>query len=368
MERVDRKMRILIITPSAFPNITGNAVTVERWRRALTKKGIVVEVLPSEGLAQLSVLDRLKQFRPDIIHAYHAFKAGSLLANPMMTLPHSGPAVVASLGGTDINNDLSSPEKRETVLKVFQMARIIIAQSPEIIQRFKLHLPDLAGKTIYVPKSVCWFGDDPYDLRGAAECGPENILFLLPSGIRPVKGNLECLKVMKRVHEIRPKIRFIAAGPPIDSEYARRFERETAELSSFVRWIKNIPSSAMRSVYRASDIVLNASFSEGLSNSLLEAIAAGCPVLASNIPGNHWLVMGENGDAPAGLLYDLHITEDFIGKALRLIDDQDFRASLARAAYERQSRWPDSEAEADSLIAAYNIALEGNGERPHLSE
>jgi L-malate glycosyltransferase len=350
-------MRILIITPTAFPSITGNAVTVERWRRALTKKGIVVEVLPSEGLAPLSVLDRLQQFQPDIIHVYHAFKAGALLTSPMIMLPQSGPAVVASPGGTDINDDLGSPGKRETVLKVFQMACIIIAQSPEIIQRFKLHFPDLAGKTIYVPKSVYWFGDEPYDLRGAAECGPENILFLLPSGIRPVKGNLECLKVMKRVHEIRPKIRFVVAGPPIDSEYAHRFERETTELSPFVRWIKKIPSSAMRSAYEASDVVLNASFSEGLSNSLLEAIAAGRPVLASDIPGNRWLVMGEHGDAPAGLLYNLHMAEDFIGKALRLIDDQNFRSAFGLAAYEKQSRWPDSESEADSLIAAYNIAL-----------
>jgi len=298
----------------------------------------------------------VQRFSPDLIHVHHAYRAGALLVSPHVTKRQADWTIVTSPGGTDINEDVEQPERREIVLKLLKISRVIIAQSPEIVQRFKRHLPALGARVIHVPKAVCWFGNEQFDLRKAAECSPDNILFLLPSGIRPVKGNLECLKIMKRVYEIRPKIRFVAAGPAVDAEYAKGFEREIRNFSAFAHWIKAIPSEAMQSVYQASDVVLNTSFSEGLSNSLMEAIAAGRPVLASDIQGNRWPVLGEDGDAPAGVLFNLHNHEDFIEKALMLIDDGSFRDSLSLAANSRQSRWPDVEDEADGLIAAYKAA------------
>jgi L-malate glycosyltransferase len=350
-------MRVSILTPTAFPSISGNAVTAERWRRGLTKRGITVNVLACDGLDLSAFQEHLQQYSPDLIHVHHAFRSGALLLNPLLARWLSDLAVVVSPGGTDINKDLETPERRETVLSVFKLARAIVAQSPEAIKRLKYHLPSLTERIVYVPRAVCWFGDEPYDLRRTAECTPEDILFFLPSGIRPVKGNIECLKAMSRVYEIRPRIRFVAAGPSVDNEYSNSFRREVAAHSAFALWVKTIPSAAMQSAYQSSDIVLNASFSEGLSNSLIEAIAAGRPVLASDIPENRWPVLGDNGDAPAGLLYDLHRPEDFILKALKLIDDEALRESLSLAAFSRKSKWPDDEEEAAGLIAAYRVAL-----------
>lgn len=350
-------MRVLILTPTAFPFISGNAITVERWRQALTEKGIVVDVLASEGLDPMEFQERVQRFRPDLIHVHHAFKAGTLLGNFWKARQQTKIAIVVSPGGTDINEDLAKPERREIVLKVFQMARKIIIQNPTIISAFRQIYPNLAEKIVFVPKSVCWFGNQAYDLRKIAACNSEDILFLLPSGVRPVKGNLECLELMKQVHQLRTKARFVAVGPVINAEYADRFEQEVFKCSAFARWIKAIPPAAMRSVYQSSDMVLNASYSEGLSNSLMEAIALGRPILASNIEGNHWPVLGEDGDTHAGLLYDLHRPEDFIEKALALIDDDSLRASLCQAAHSRQKRWNKIEGEAEGLIAAYQGAL-----------
>jgi glycosyltransferase involved in cell wall biosynthesis len=266
-------------------------------------------------------------------------------------------AIVVSLGGTDLNEDLSNPDRKDCILQVFQMAHSIVIQNPAILPRFRQSYPDLTEKMVYVPKAVCWFGDQTYDLRKATACNAEDSLFLLPSGIRPVKGNLECLELMRRVYQLRPGVRFVAAGPVIDAEYAGRFEREAFKCSAFARWIKAIPPAAMRSVYIASDVVLNASYSEGLSNSLMEAIAVGKPVLASDIEGNHWPVLGENGDAHAGLLYDLHRPEDFVEKAVALIDDDSLRASFSQAAHARQKRWSNPEDELEALIAAYKAAF-----------
>jgi glycosyltransferase involved in cell wall biosynthesis len=48
--------------------------------------------------------------------------------------------------------------------------------------------------------------------------------------------------------------------------------------------------------YRSADLYISASHSDGTSISLLEAMACGCPVLVSDIPGNReWVRQGENG-------------------------------------------------------------------------
>lgn len=116
----------------------------------------------------------------------------------------------------------------------------------------------------------------------------------------------------------------------------------------------------MRSAYESADVALNTSFAEGLSNAILEAIAAGRPILASDIPGNRGPVRGLNGDRPAGLLFDPRNAEHFVGQALRLIDDPEERIALVRSGRARAAKWPTPEDEADGLIRAYEIGLSKN--------
>jgi len=113
----------------------------------------------------------------------------------------------------------------------------------------------------------------------------------------------------------------------------------------------------MRSAYEGADVVLNASSSEGLSNVLLEAKAAGKPILASDIPGNRHPVLGEDGDAPAGLLFNLRDHGDFLRKALRLIDDPELRHTLGQGGENQTARLPGSEEEGLGLLRVYETAL-----------
>ncbi|MFO0868617.1 MAG: glycosyltransferase family 4 protein [Pirellulales bacterium] len=75
-------------------------------------------------------------------------------------------------------------------------------------------------------------------------------------------------------------------------------------LSADVRWIGE--QRDMPLVFGALDAYVTASRAEGMSNALLEALACGLPIIASDIPGHRELVTeGENGwlfpvgDAPA---------------------------------------------------------------------
>lgn len=354
---MNSKMRLLILTPTAFPSITGNAITTERWRRSLQKKGVHVEVLATQEMKASDLVVELQRFEPHLIHVHHAFWAGGLLFDSRVHSMIDGLPMILSPGGTDINLDFERSDRQETVINVYRTARIIVAQSRETVKRLEALLPGLQERIALVPKAFCWLGNDRFDLRKIAGSGPEDLLFFLPAGIRPVKGNLECLTAFEKVHAARPWAKIVFAGPDIDGAYSSRFREELKRRQSFARRIPSIPPEAMHSAYQTSDIVLNTSFSEGLSNALLEAIAVGRPVLASHIPGNWWPVLGENGDQPAGPLFKAEDPDDFIHQAIRLIDDEGLRESFGRAGRERALRWPTPEIEADGLIQLYKTAI-----------
>ncbi len=60
-----------------------------------------------------------------------------------------------------------------------------------------------------------------------------------------------------------------------------------------------IPHASMGSVYARAEVVLNTSKSEGLSNTVIEAMWCGAIVMASDIPGNRTAIR----DRVTGFLY-----------------------------------------------------------------
>jgi glycosyltransferase involved in cell wall biosynthesis len=104
---------------------------------------------------------------------------------------------------------------------------------------------------------------------------------------------------------------------------------------NFRGWVdrKNVPH-----ILRSSEICVLPSLYEGMPNALLEAMATGLAVIATNVAGSEELIRdGENG-----LLVpprDSHALESAL---LRLIDDEQLRLRLANAAREsvvRRQSW-----------------------------
>jgi glycosyltransferase involved in cell wall biosynthesis len=324
--------------------------------------------LATENLDAFPLRHRLSDFKPDLIHLHHAFRTGELLFKLKTEWANNGWALVVSPGGTDIHLDTKMEDRRRIINQIFDMAEAVIAQSEEMRHRIMESYPRLQDSIIMIPKSFCWMGEEEFNLRGASNCALEDILFFFPAGIRPVKGNLEALYLLEKVHTLRPSIRAVFAGPALDKDYAGRFGEEVKRLHAFARWLPPIPFEAMRSAYKGADVILNFSFSEGISNVLLEAKAAGKPILASDIPGNRWSVLGDQKDLPAGLLFDLHSPEHFIQQALRLVDDLEFRKKLGRGAEDQAARLPEPEEEARGLIRVYKKALNKHFSPPYRQE
>ncbi len=93
---------------------------------------------------------------------------------------------------------------------------------------------------------------------------------------------------------------------------------------------------------------------EGLSLSLLEAMAAGCPIIASDIPGNREGL----GDPPAGLTYPVHDVPALASHLRLLVHDAELRDALAAAAQARVRSAFNWDAIAATTLVVYEGILD----------
>lgn len=107
-------------------------------------------------------------------------------------------------------------------------------------------------------------------------------------------------------------------------------------------------------LYAAADAFLFPSLTEGMPNAVLEALAAGLPVVASDIPAIRELI-----DAGAGIIpIDSDRPAEFAAGLDRLYCDAAFRAGLAQRSRDWAQRQPDPAAVAAALIDVYQRVLE----------
>jgi glycosyltransferase involved in cell wall biosynthesis len=109
-------------------------------------------------------------------------------------------------------------------------------------------------------------------------------------------------------------------------------------LTGRVRLLGSRPHAELPALYSAADALVLASSREGWPNVLLEAMACGTPVIASNIWGNPEVVR----DAEAGILTEQNTPDGIVAATRRLFANLPERA-LTRAYAERFS-WDDTTA------------------------
>lgn len=326
-------MTILILSPTTYPSISGNALNVERWRHQLVKRDKNVHVIATESITPAELATQIRQWRPSLIHVHHLTKSGRFLLDPIVAPYITRCPIVVSPGGTDLVDAQGRWLLSPAAQTLCNQASAILLQNRATCHWLEDNLPELYAKATFIPKAVTWHGNKGCNLKALFSPSPE-VLFFLPAGIRPVKNILGCLTAFATAVRLRPKLRLVLAGPVLDSDYALKVTTQLAHLSLVVRWITCIPPAQMKSAYASCDVVLNTSISEGLSNSVLEALESGKPVLASDIPGNRGALQNSVTGQTAGWLFDLTNELDLADKMVQLADAADQRARLAHEARE----------------------------------
>lgn len=147
----------------------------------------------------------------------------------------------------------------------------------------------------------------PLPLHEACGVPTSMPVFLLPAGLRPVKDVLWAVDAIDATlgagsANASPPFVLAIVGPSLDDKY-RDAVVERLGRSKNVVLIPPVDRAHAVGYMRAATAVVNTSKSEGQSGALLEAAAAGVPIIARDIPGNRALLdllLDATGETPDG--------------------------------------------------------------------
>jgi glycosyltransferase involved in cell wall biosynthesis len=310
-------MKIALITPCYYPFTRGNSVTARRIEENLLALGCDVRVFPLDTVTAEDTFKEVRRYAPDIIHALHAHSGGrtARLISDALNIPY-----IITLTGTDIYEALHDARRDET-LQSLEKAAAVVAFHGSVRKTLTDTHPCLAAKTRVIPQGVQTPGSF-YCHHDDFRPEPGDFVILLPAGLRAVKNVTFPISPLVRLSEGGMKLYFAIIGPVLDTDYAAHVLSEL-EGCSFGHYFGEVGHTAIGWFYNASDIVLNTSKMEGgMANTVLEAMACGKPVLASDIEGNRSIIT----EGVTGMLYSGEA--EFEEKVVRLYRDADFRKTL----------------------------------------
>lgn len=342
-------MKVCLITPYFIPSVRGNSITVQRIAEGLIKQDVDVGVLSLENIPDGQPAFIADDFQPDILHAFHAYHSAAAVTE--MLSVHSA-VVVTTVTGTDVNCDLFDAQRRDVVLEQLHRSARIIAFHDSMKQKLVAAVPALEPKIVIIPQSVR-LEQAEFQAGFLMRLKGDEIVFLLPAGIRQVKNVLFPLEPMTRLHAKYPNVRLIYAGPIIEMDVYEQLQEALEEREDWAFYVGVVQHKRMWGLLQKTDVVLNTSLSEGgMANAVLEAMSVGVPVLASDIAGNRSVVE----DGVTGFIYT--DASDFEAKAERLILDEDLRFQLgknAKAKYQREFSW---QREIEAHLRVYREVLD----------
>src|SRR5205085_8661845 len=117
---------------------------------------------------------------------------------------------------------------------------------------------------------------------------------LCVSRLVPIKNVALFVNAMSVVHRERPDVRAVVVGDgPLEN--ALKQQVNALGLNDVVRFTGYVDQSGLPSWYRAADVFVLSSDFDNSPNVVLEAMASGLPVVATNVGG-----VGDYVESPAG--------------------------------------------------------------------
>lgn len=326
-------MQVSLVTPADKRSRSGNRTTASRWAGILRRLGHRVRVAVAyEGEPA------------DLLIALHAWRSAASIMR--FRERHPEQPIVVGLAGTDIYRFLASDP--ETVIRSLELADALVGlhrlAAEAIPERFREKLTVIHQSA----EPVRQRGNSPPGLVAADPSSPARRSFavLVIANLRDEKDPLRAAEAA-RLLPASSRIRVMHLGRTYAAEWAERAIAEMASNARY-RWRGEVPFAAVRRALARADLLVSSSLLEGGANAVSEAVVAGVPVLASEIPGSVGLL---GADYPG--YFPVGDTQALAGLMLRAERDSYFLAELGRHCAARTALFhPEREREAWRALLA----------------
>jgi len=277
----------------------------------------------------LRTRDLLRNIQPDVLHAFlpeAATIVGSLAARAAGV-----PLIVASRRGSAslyrLSRFLTAAERYALRQTDFMLANSA-ALAREIVDLDSY--PAAQTATIYNGVDTRRFAPQSGTvLRRALGWTDGNVVFGIVANFRACKRHADFVSAAARLNREFPHTRFVMCG------------HDRGELPRLTKQIENAglrdafhittSDEPARTVYPLIDVYVCSSETEGFSNSVLEAMACGKTVIATEVGGNSEAVR----DRIDGYLVPRHAPEAIAAAAKSLVQNAELRKTMSAAARQR---------------------------------
>ncbi len=230
------------------------------------------ELATYEAVYTRVLKETVAAFKPDIIHSHHLWLVSSLARRLFPQIP-----MVTSCHGTDLRQFQNCRHLRAKVLSgcahLDAVLALSAAQKRDIQERYGLE-----------PKQVkvagAGYNDALFTPGEKPDPGPVHLVYA-GKFIR-AKGLPWLLKALGQVATPDWQLHMVGGGSGAEKQECLRLAQDLGER---VVIHGQVPQQRLAEIFRQSHLFVLASFFEGLPLVVLEALASGCRVVATDLPG-----------------------------------------------------------------------------------
>jgi starch synthase len=320
-------------------------VTVRRCR-ALDLSGLLgaqLSIAPGVAVSGWQAMRRT----PDVVHASSIHFFGSIVGVTLARLHRIPVVTTCHLSGLD-----ALPSRTRRLAGAYErwFGRYVLRRSERVIavsQTVRDHILTLGidPERIEVVENgvdLDRFRPSSCGAAGAVRGDGEPVRITFVGRLIANKAPLAVMRAVRTLDPGRARLSMVGAGP-LDTEVRALADgRDDIEVLG--------AREDVDAILAVSDVFVRPSTTEGRSLAILEAMASGCAVVASNIPANAELV----DDGRTGLLVPVGDDEALAAAMKRLVDDPVLRSRLGSAARHavRDAGWDRTANETADVLAA----------------
>lgn len=218
------------------------------------------------------IIHAIDTFKPDIIHSHHLWLLSSLIGQNI-----ASPAITTSCHGSDIRQFYLCPHLQLKILdgcrKIDHILALTQSQKNEISDTYNISLEKI---------SVVGAGFDNSTFTFAEKRKQSHLQLLYCGKLSRAKGVPHLLKALQPLQEFDWHLHLVGSGT--DPERSECLEL-AEQLGNRITVYGALKQSQLAAILQKTHFFILPSLFEGLPLVILEALACGCRIIASDLPG-----------------------------------------------------------------------------------
>jgi glycosyltransferase involved in cell wall biosynthesis len=216
--------------------------------------------------------DAVVTFEPDIIHSHHLWIMSSLARRLFLDIP-----MVTTCHGSDLRQFHNCPQLQERVLSGCRRLDAVMALTGEQKQEI-VRLYDLAPATVIVVGAG--YNDALFTLDPKPDPSPVQLVYA--GKLSKAKGVPWLLRALSMIDSPAWKLHLVGGGSGEEKDHCLML---AMRLGKRVCVHGAISQEDLAEIMKQSHILVLPSFYEGLGLVVLEGLASGCRIIATDLPG-----------------------------------------------------------------------------------